>query len=67
MFIKIIIVIIMLIIAGALARGLMSLVKGNGKSNTTVKSLTVRVILSLSLFILLFLAFKFQWIAPHDI
>lgn len=67
MFIKIIIVSIMLIIVGALACGLISLVKNKGKSNQTVKALTIRILLSISLFIFLFFAFKFQWIAPHDL
>jgi hypothetical protein len=67
MFIKIIIFIIMLLILGAIAFGLISLVKDQGKSKRTVKSLTLRVALSLFLFGFLFLAFKMQWITPHEI
>lgn len=66
MLTKIIIVVVMLAILGILADGLVSLVRDKGKNNHTVKSLTWRVALSVSLFIFLFLAFKFHWIAPHD-
>lgn len=67
MLAKIIIFIVMLLILVALASGLVGLVKQKDGSKKTVKSLTVRVILSISLFVFLFLAFKFQWIAPHDL
>ncbi|MDF1757672.1 MAG: twin transmembrane helix small protein [Legionellaceae bacterium] len=67
MFIKIIIFIIMLFILGALTFGLINLVRDQGKTQRTVKSLTVRIILSVGLFIFLFFAFKFQWIAPHGV
>ena len=65
--IKIIVIIAMLIIFGALASSLIFLVRDKGKSDRTVKALTLRIGLSLSLFIFLFVAFKFHWIAPHDL
>ncbi|OGV29907.1 MAG: hypothetical protein A3E88_02240 [Legionellales bacterium RIFCSPHIGHO2_12_FULL_35_11] len=67
MLTKIFIILMMFIILGALAKGLFSLVSGKSKSNMTVKALTVRVILSISLFVFLFLAFKYQWIVPHNL
>lgn len=67
MLAKTIIIVVMLIILGALFSSLVFLVKDKGKTERTVKSLTWRIGLSLSLFIFLFLAFKFHWIAPHDL
>ena len=67
MLAKTIIIIVMLIIFGALVSGLIFLVRDKGKTERTVKALTWRIGLSLSLFVFLFLAFKFHWIAPHDI
>ena len=57
----------MFLILIALGNGLIGLVKTKNDSKRTVKSLTVRVILSVSLFIFLFIAFKFQWITPHNL
>ena len=67
MFIKIFIVIIMLIILGSLASGLVFLVRDKGKTERTVKALTWRIGLSLGLFVFLFLAFKLNWITPHPV
>lgn len=67
MLIKIIVVIAMFLIAAALASGLIGLVKDKGQSKRTVKSLTIRISLSICLFIFLFLAFKLHWIAPHNL
>ncbi len=67
MFSKIFIVIIMIIILISLASGLVFLVRDKGKTERTVKALTWRVVLSLSLFAFLFLAYKLHWIAPHSI
>ena len=67
MLAKIIIFFVMFLILVALASGLIGLVKGKERSRRTVKSLTIRVILSVSLFVFLFVAFKLQWIAPHNL
>ncbi len=67
MLAKIIIFFVMFLILVALGSGLIGLVKAKENSKRTVKSLTIRVILSVSLFIFLFVAFKFQWIAPHNL
>jgi hypothetical protein len=67
MFTKILIIIIMLIIFSSLVSGLVFLVRDKGQSKRTVKALTWRIALSVSLFLFLFLAFKLHWIAPHPI
>lgn len=67
MFTKIIIIVVMLIIIGSLASGLIFLVRDKGRSKRAVKALTWRIALSVSLFIFLFLAFKFHWITPHAV
>jgi|TARA_R110000868_G_scaffold257005_1_gene514100 hypothetical protein len=67
MFTKIFILIIMLIILITLFSGLLFLVRDNGKTKNTVKALTWRIALSLSLFIFLILAFSLHWINPHGV
>lgn len=67
MLAKTIIIAVMLIIFGALISSLIFLVRDKGKTERTVKALTWRIGLSLSLFVFLFLAFKFHWIAPHNL
>lgn len=67
MLIKIIIFFIMFLIVIALGSGLIGLVKPKSAAKLTVKSLTIRVILSVSLFVFLFIAFKLQWITPHNL
>ena len=67
MFTKIFILIIMLIILGTLFSGLLFLVRDNGKTKNTVKALTWRIVLSISLFIFLMLAFGLHWINPHGL
>jgi hypothetical protein len=67
MITKLIIVSIMMIILFALGRGLFFLVRDKGKTERSVKALTWRIILSLSLFVFLFIAFKLHWITPHGL
>ena len=67
MITKIIIVITMIIIAGSLASGLIFLIKDSGNTKRTVKALTIRIAISLSLFIFLIIAFKMGLIHPHGI
>lgn len=67
MITKIIILFAMIIIAGALASGLVFLVRDSGKTKRTVKALTLRIGISLSLFIFLLIAFKLGLIKPHGI
>ena len=65
MLIKIIVIITMLIILLALGSSLVFLLKDEGKTTRTVKALTWRIGLSLTLFIFLFLAFSMGWLHPH--
>ena len=51
----------------SLGAGMVSLIKDGGKTDRTVKFLTIRIILSVALFVLLGMAFFFGWIQPHGI
>jgi Protein of unknown function (DUF2909) len=67
MLTKIFIIFVLVLILGSLASGLVFLLKDEGKTNRTVKALTIRIGLSLSLFIFLFIAFSLGLISPHGI
>ena len=67
MITKIIILLAMIIIAGSLASGLFFLIQDSGNTKRTVKALTIRIVISLSLFIFLLIAFKLGLIKPHGI
>ena len=56
---RIIIVVFLLLILGSLASALYYLVKDKGNSDRTIKALTIRVSLSVSLFLLLMAGFYF--------
>ena len=64
---KIAIILLLVIILISLASGLFFLVRDKGKSDRTVKSLTLRIVLSIALFILLFIGFASGLIKPHGI
>ena len=66
MFTKTFILIMMLFTLGCLASGLIFLIKDEGKSKRTAKSLTWRIALSVGLFIFILLAFSFEWITPNE-
>ena len=67
MFFKTLVVIIFIFIVWSLFSGLYFLNKDKGQSNRTVKSLTWRIGLSISLFILLMIGAYFGWITPHGV
>lgn len=67
MFAKILIIIAMLVILIALARGLFFLVSDQGNTKKTVKALSWRIGISFVLFIFLFIAYSLGWIRPHSI
>jgi len=67
MLIKIVILTIILIILASLGSGLFYLVRDKGQSTRVVKALSIRIGLSVILFILLMLAFAFGLISPHPI
>lgn len=62
---RIIIIIFLLVILGSLASALYFLIKDKGQSNRTVKALTLRVSLSLGLFLLLMAGFYFGILPPR--
>jgi len=64
---KILIIVLLFVIIAALSSGMFFLVHDKGTSTRTVKSLTVRIILSIALFILLFVGFATGLIKPHGI
>lgn len=61
---KIIVAIAFALILGSLASALLFLMRDKGKSNRTVYALTMRVGLSVLLFILLLIAYQLGWIQP---
>ena len=58
---KIIAVIIMLVILGSLASAMVFLVKDGGKTKRTVNALTVRISLSVALFVFLMFGYWMGW------
>jgi len=62
---KIIVVLFLFAIIGSLFSGLFFLMKDKGASERTVKALTVRVSLSVLLFILLIIGFATGLLQPH--
>ena len=67
MLTKIIVVLFLLAIIGSLFSGLFYLMRDKGASERTVKALTVRVSLSVLLFILLMIGFATGVLQPHGI
>ncbi len=67
MLTKIIIVLFLFAIIGSLFSGLFFLMRDKGASERTVKALTIRVSLSVLLFILLMIAFATGVLQPHGI
>jgi small neutral amino acid transporter SnatA (MarC family) len=67
MLTKIIVVLFLFAIIGSLGSGLYYLVKDKGSSDRTVRALTVRISLSVLLFILLMLAYATGLLQPHGV
>lgn len=65
MLAKMIIIIGMVCILIALMSSLFFLVRDEGKTKRSVKALSWRIGLSLSLFLFLLLAYYLKWITPH--
>ena len=65
--IKVLIVVVLVAIVLSLGSGLFHLVKDDGQSKRMVNALTVRIALSVLLFVLLFVAWKSGLIEPHGI
>lgn len=64
---KIIVAIAFILIIASLASALFFLMRDKGKTDRTVKALTMRVGLSVALFILLLLAYRMGYIQPTGI
>ncbi|HEY5703249.1 MAG TPA: twin transmembrane helix small protein [Gammaproteobacteria bacterium] len=64
---KLIVFLLLAIIIVSLASGMFFLVRDKGSSDNTVKSLTVRISLSILLFILLFIGMATGLIEPHGL
>jgi hypothetical protein len=65
--IKILIVACLIAIVASLGSGLFYLVKDKGQSKKMLNALTVRIVLSVMLFILLFIAWSQGMLQPHGI
>lgn len=65
--IKILIVACLIAIVVSLGSGLFHLVNDKGESKKMVRSLTIRIALSVALFILLFIAWSQGMIEPHGV
>ena len=67
MLIKIVVVLMLLLILASLGSGLFFLIRDQGRNPRTVKALTMRIALSVVLFVLLMLAYATGLIAPHGL
>lgn len=67
MWVKLVVVLFLVVIVYCLGSGLVYLVSDRGDSDRVVKALTWRIVLSLLLFALLFLAYAMGWIQPHGV
>ena len=65
--IKTLIIINFILILMSLLSGVIFLAKDNGKSNRVATSLTVRIILSITLFILVFVGYYMGELQPHGL
>jgi branched-subunit amino acid transport protein AzlD len=64
---KFLIIIILIIIILSLTSGLHFLIKDTDQSKKMVKSLTLRVALSVTLFIMIIFGFYMGWLTPNHI
>lgn len=55
------------VILVALGTSLFYIIQGKREPKKTARSLTLRIVCSLSLFVLLFISFAMGWIRPHGI
>lgn len=62
---KTIIIIILIVILLSLTKGLHFLMKDDDQSRKMVRSLTIRIILSIFLFLLILFGYWMGWIAPN--
>ncbi len=67
MYTKIIVVLFLIFIVGSLFSGLYYLIKDKGASERTVRALTLRISLSVILFILLMIGYATGLLQPHGV
>jgi hypothetical protein len=67
MYTKILVVLILFTIIGSLFSGLFFLVRDKGASDRTVRALTVRISLSVLLFVLLMVGYATGLLQPHGV
>ncbi len=67
MLTKLLIVAVLLFIIFTLFRALWALMRSNGDKTAVVRTLTIRVALSVALFIALLLSAKMGWIETHGL
>ena len=64
---KLLVLGVLVAIVASLFTALFSLMRDRGRSNSTVRALTVRVALSVGLFVLLLIGMKLGLVAPHGV
>ncbi|MDA1133371.1 MAG: twin transmembrane helix small protein [Proteobacteria bacterium] len=62
---KTIIIVILIVILLSLTKGLHFLMKDDDQSRKMVRSLTIRIVLSIFLFLLILFGYWMGWIAPN--
>jgi small neutral amino acid transporter SnatA (MarC family) len=67
LFVKVFVVFVLIIIVASLGSALVYLFKDRSLSQRTVKALTVRIVLSIGLFLLLMLAYGLGLLRPHGV
>jgi putative copper export protein len=67
MFIKFVILILFILILASLAASLFTYIRDKENKQRTAKLLTIRITLSIILFIVLGLSFLMGWIQPHPL
>ncbi|MCS6947370.1 MAG: twin transmembrane helix small protein [Steroidobacteraceae bacterium] len=64
---KAVVVLALLAIVASLASALFHLVRETGDSRKMVRALTVRISLSVALFVLMMIGWKLGWVTPHGL
>jgi hypothetical protein len=65
--IRLVVIAVLVAIVASLGTALYHLATGKGDSSKMVRSLTLRVALSVALFLLLMIAWRLGWIHPHGL
>ncbi len=62
-----VIIVLLIAIVASLGHALSSMSSGSDRSKRMAQALTVRISLSVALFVLLLVGSHFGWIQPHDV